>query len=70
MMPKDPLLWGEGVAGTKALKTYGCLAKDRTLGTNIPLPSVLAWKFEAEPDPATHFSSLILCPSSAAIISS
>ena len=37
MVPRNSLLQGEGVAGTEALKTYGCLAKDRTLGTNIPL---------------------------------
>ena len=30
----------------------------------IFLSSVLAWRFEAEPEPATHFSNLILCTSS------
>lgn len=55
----SPSLWGGGVAGTKDLQAYVSMAEDNHPGKQISLlSSVLAWKFEAEPEPATHFSNL------------
>lgn len=51
---------GERAAGTRALETYGSMAKDSNpeKQTSPLLSSILAWEFEAEPEPATHFSNL------------
>lgn len=60
MMPRDSLSSGGGEAGTPALRTYGSMTKDSNPEKQTsPLhPSVLAWEFEAEPEPAIHFSNL------------
>lgn len=58
-MPRDSLLSVGGVARTRALRTYGSMAKDSNLEKQTSLhSSVLAWEFDAEPEPATHFSKL------------
>lgn len=59
-MLRDFLLWGERVAGTRALQTYGSMTKDSNPEKQICplLSSVLAWELEAESEPSTHFSNL------------
>lgn len=59
MMPKDFPPSGGGVAGIRALRTYGSVAKDCNPEKQTSFPSsVLAWEFEAEPEPTTRFSNL------------